>query len=104
MYLPFPDDFPPGAFHAAEVPYLFNDRQFETGSTPDQRQLSGQMIRYWSNFARGGDPNGVELPPWPPFDPAEPVPYVQSLAPGRDGIGPVDYAAGHHLDFWSGLP
>jgi para-nitrobenzyl esterase len=104
MYLPFPADFPPGAFHPAEVPYLFLDQQFQAGSTPDQRRLSDQMIRYWTNFARSGDPNGAELPPWHPFDHAQPVPQVQSLAPGTDGIKPVDYAAEHKLDFWSSLP
>ena len=104
MYLPFPDDFPPGAFHAAEVPYLFRDQQFEAGSTPDQRRLSDQMIRYWANFARSGDPNGAGLPAWRPFDYAESVPHVQSLAPGIDGIKPVDYATEHKLDFWSSLP
>jgi para-nitrobenzyl esterase len=104
MYLPFPEDFPPGAFHAAEVPYLFPDPPFQAGSTPDQRRLSDQMIRYWTNFARNGDPNGADLPPWRPFDDARPVPHVQSLAPGPDGIGPVDYAAEHRLDFWSRLP
>jgi para-nitrobenzyl esterase len=36
-----------------------------------------------------------------PFDDARPVPHVQSLAPGPDGIGPVDHAAEHQLDFWS---
>jgi para-nitrobenzyl esterase len=104
MYLPFPEDFPPGAFHAAEVPYLFPDRPFQAASTPDQRRLSDRMIRYWTNFARTGDPNGAELPPWRPFDDARPVPHVQSLAPGADGITPVDYAAEHQLDFWSSLP
>jgi para-nitrobenzyl esterase len=104
MYLPFPEDFPPGAFHAAEVPYLFADQPFQAGSTPEQRHLSDQMLRYWVNFARTGDPNGAELPPWRPFDDARPVPHVQSLAPGPDGIRPVDYAAEHQLDFWSGLP
>ena len=104
MYLSFPEDFPPGAFHAAEVPYLFPDPQFQAGSTPGQRRLSDQMIRYWANFAHSGNPNGTELPPWRPFGPAEPVPHVQSLAPGPDGIRPVDYAAEHQLDFWSGLP
>jgi para-nitrobenzyl esterase len=34
MYLPFPEDLPPGAFHAAEVPYLFPDRPFQAASTP----------------------------------------------------------------------
>jgi carboxylesterase type B len=104
MYLPFPEDFPPGAFHAAEVPYLFPDQPFQAASTPDQRRLSDQMIRYWTNFAGTGDPNGAELPPWRPFDDARPVPHVQSLAPGADGITPVDYAAEHQLDFWSSLP
>jgi para-nitrobenzyl esterase len=104
MYLPFPPEFPPGAFHAAEVPYLFPDQPFLAGSTPAQRRLSDRMLRYWANFARTGDPNGPDLPPWHPFDDARPVPHVQSLAPGPDGIGPVDYAADHQLDFWSGLP
>jgi para-nitrobenzyl esterase len=104
MYLPFPQDFPPGAFHAAEVPYLFPDPQFLAAATPDQRRLSEQLIGYWTNFARGGDPNGADLPPWHPFDDARPVPHVQSLAPGPDGIRPVDYAAEHQLDFWSRLP
>jgi para-nitrobenzyl esterase len=104
MYLPFPEDFPPGAFHAAEVPYLFRDQQFQANSTPDQRRLSDQMIGYWTNFARSGDPNGADLPPWRPFDDARPVPHVQSLAPGPDGIRPVDYVAEHQLDFWSSLP
>jgi carboxylesterase type B len=40
----------PGAFHAAEVPYLFPDQQFLAASTPDQRRLSDQMIRYWADF------------------------------------------------------
>jgi para-nitrobenzyl esterase len=104
MYLPFPEDLPPGAFHAAEVPCLFPDRPFQAGSPPDQRRLSERLMRYWANFARAGDPNGPDLPPWRPFDDARPVPRVQSLAPGTGGIGPVDYAAEHQLDFWSGLP
>jgi para-nitrobenzyl esterase len=101
MYLPFPEDFPPGAFHAAEVPYLFNDAKFDAAANPGQRRLSAQMIRYWANFAHAGDPNGDGLQHWSPFDRADAVPYVQSLAP--DAVSSVDYAAEHHLDFWSQL-
>ena len=102
MYLPFPEQLPPGAFHAAEVPYLFNDERFEAHASREQRHLSQQMIRYWTNFARSGDPNGTGLPSWTPFDHGAPVPSVLSLAPGTGGIGPVDYAAEHQLDFWAG--
>jgi para-nitrobenzyl esterase len=84
------------------VPYLFNDDKFETAANPGQRRLSAQMMRYWANFAHTGDPNGDGLPRWPPFDRGEAVPYVQLLAP--DVISRVDYAAEHHLDFWSYLP
>jgi para-nitrobenzyl esterase len=43
MYLPFPPDLPPGAFHAAEVPYLFPDDKFLAAATPAQRRLSDQL-------------------------------------------------------------
>ena len=103
MYLPFPKDLPPGAFHAAEVPYLFNDHKFDDAATPAQQRLSDQMIHHWANFAHTGDPNGDGLPNWSPFDHTEPVPHVQTLAPGTDGIGAVDYANEHRLAFWASL-
>lgn len=54
------------------------------------------MIRYWTGFARTGAPAADGLPPWPRGQ-------VQSLAPGPDGIRPVDFAAEHRLDFWAGV-
>ncbi|MGA6166380.1 carboxylesterase/lipase family protein [Amycolatopsis magusensis] len=95
-YLPFPDTFPTGAYHAAEVPYLFRDAGFEQDSTQPQKDLSDAMIRYWTGFARAGAPAADGLPPWPRGQ-------VQSLAPGPDGIRPVDFAAEHRLDFWAGV-
>jgi hypothetical protein len=38
-----------------------------------------------------------------PINPHDPIPYVQSLAPGNNDIGAVDYAAEHNLDFWINL-
>jgi para-nitrobenzyl esterase len=51
MYLPFPPDLPPGAFHAAEVPYLFPDDKFMAAATPAQRRLSDQLQQ---SLAPGG--------------------------------------------------
>jgi para-nitrobenzyl esterase len=101
VYLPFPQDFPAGAYHAGDTPYVFRDKQFTDIATAQQIGLSDLMIRYWTNFARTGDPSGDGPHQWLRFRPTEAVPYVQSLAP--DHIGPVDYAAEHHLDLWSGL-
>jgi para-nitrobenzyl esterase len=95
--LPKPN-FPTGAFHGAELQYLFDDAQLPGPSTPAQKQLSATMMSYWTQFAHTGNPNGAGQPQWQPFQGKG---HVQSLAP--QGITAVDLAQEHQCAFWSSI-
>ncbi len=54
-----------GAFHAAEIPFVFGSHEKVLGLSKDDETLTQMMIDYWSNFAKSGDPNDGNLPVWP---------------------------------------
>lgn len=56
-----------GAAHADEINYVFGhlDLRQPDQFTDADRKLSGQMVKYWTNFAKTGNPNGTGLPQWP---------------------------------------
>jgi para-nitrobenzyl esterase len=74
-------NFPVGAYHFSEVPYLFNVFGTPSSSffTPDQQVLSNTMIGYWTAFAKTGNPNFAGAPFWPQYTPA--TDEFQSLVP-----------------------
>lgn len=58
-----------GAFHAAEISFVFDSHLPGMKITDADRRLTDQMVAYWANFARTGDPNGTGLPAWPATTP-----------------------------------
>jgi para-nitrobenzyl esterase len=95
--------FPLGAFHGAEVQYLF-DVGFFFEFTPAQQQLSQAMVDYWTNFAATGDPNGGSLPTWSPYDPISD--QFQSLIPPTPVVEATGAFNTDHLcdSFWNLIP
>ncbi|MDE0692534.1 MAG: carboxylesterase family protein [Gammaproteobacteria bacterium] len=57
-----------GAFHAAEIGYVFGNLElFDATPTDADRALSERMATIWTEFARTGNPNGEGLPEWPAY-------------------------------------
>jgi para-nitrobenzyl esterase len=54
-----------GAYHGAEIPYVFGTADDWLPSVATDRTVAEAMQGYWVNFARSGDPNGPGLPVWP---------------------------------------
>ena len=94
--------FPLGAYHAAELQYLFDFNERFAGFnpfTPAQQDLSESMISYWTNFAISGDPNSTEQPTWAPYNSG--TDEFQSLVPPTPTVEST-YDRDHKCSsFWS---
>jgi para-nitrobenzyl esterase len=103
LFLP-PATFPFGAAHASEIQYLFGLRPSvpdPVALNEDQRRLSRDMVHYWTQFARNGDPNSRHLthvPFWPAYD--RTADQFQSLTPPGPSTE-SGFAADHKCAFWA---
>ncbi|AUS81015.1 hypothetical protein C1701_24750 [Actinoalloteichus sp. AHMU CJ021] len=93
-------DVPLGASHASELGYLFDWGGVTEQLTPAQRRLAHDMVTYWTQFARHGDPNSPGAPTWPALHPSSPHPATLALAPGPTGIRLTDPHTTHHCHLW----
>jgi len=86
-----------GPHHGEEVPYVFGtlDTAFRSSAAapgaapvaePADHALSEAMMGAWLRFAATGDPNGGDLPRWPPVGPDDGEPYLvldEEIEPGQ---------------------
>ena len=93
-----------GAYHASELQYVFKmTAPIPAAAAPmtaAQKSLSAQMIRFWAQFARTGNPNEHESGSvWPQYSSA--TDSAISLHPA--GVTTTTtFAARHSCVFWTG--
>jgi para-nitrobenzyl esterase len=100
-FLP-PVSFPYGAYHSAELQYLFDLPVTipAPALTADQEALANAMVSYWTHFAAQSDPNSFDTPPWLPLL----LNSTEALVPPvPQSYGPLAFAADHKCAFWQAL-
>ncbi|MCY4658274.1 MAG: carboxylesterase family protein [Acidobacteria bacterium] len=90
---PAPDAELYGAYHTAEIPYVFDNfgvsphPYANRDYTDTDRLLSDILASYWVNMAATGNPNSEGLPEWPAYDPeADAALHIDDTITVEEGI------------------
>ncbi len=97
LFLP-PVSFPYGATHTDELQYLFQINGQASLLNTNQVKLSNQMISYWTQFAKTGNPNGAGTAPWAAYTTL--IDNFQSLVPPFP-FAELGFSNAHHCGFWT---
>jgi para-nitrobenzyl esterase len=95
-------DVKPGV-HLQELDYVFGwpgapvSQRYADAVKPPTPSVLRAMQRYWTTFARSGDPNDGELA-WPKYEPAQPA--LLRLA---EPLNKADDPSRADCDFWDGI-
>jgi para-nitrobenzyl esterase len=79
------------AYHSDDLEYVFGTLDTRPGAMwrPEDRKLSEQVMGYWTNFAKTGDPNGPGLPEWPKYGKDDALIHLDStITAGPDTLRP----------------
>jgi para-nitrobenzyl esterase len=87
-----------GVPHGAEIPFVFGHVKAGPAAPgpnaiawrPEDQALSDQVVAYWTNFVKTGDPNGAGLPSWPAFTEARPEVMHLRANPKAGPVGNPD--------------
>jgi para-nitrobenzyl esterase len=60
-----------GAYHGAELPYVFDRHDNWLPTESEDRTLTRVLLDYWHSFVTQGDPNGSGLMTWPSWQPSD---------------------------------
>ncbi|MEI8254992.1 MAG: carboxylesterase/lipase family protein [Deltaproteobacteria bacterium] len=96
----FPASVPLGAFHSAEVQFVFGhaSRIGRPRFVGDELAIHQAMRGYWTRFAASGDPNGEGAVAWPAYDAAaEPALRIDVTQQPETGFDTAD------CEFWESL-
>jgi para-nitrobenzyl esterase len=74
-----------GAYHGAELPYVFDTHDAWLPTEESDRRLTAEILQIWTRFAETGNPEPAQGTTWPAFTASRP-----SVIELGDRIGVID--------------